>query len=596
MKTIIRAGLTSRYIGILILAIIYITNLSDVNGNKLDNMSGLLLSLNFDEGTADYSKGNMVYGKGLKGNGLDLQKSKSIPQIDKIEQNIFSAGRDFSVSVWVKSTGKNYEPAVILSNADFSKRKMGIYGPRRFNKGMTLYSQNGAWGWNIGNGRLHYNYEPIVEDQPINDHKWHNLVFTHNSSKKEVRLYYNGINRAVLSIGDLDGQDFASNLPLRIGGDENVSPGDKTFSGMIDDLQVWNRTITPEDVKGVYSKYFTLAAEPELVSDEFTVVNWNIWHGGTHFTKEKDGFDGIERTIKLIQKADADIVLMQETYGAGSKISSGLGYYYYEACSTIGAVWGANLSVMSRYPIEDAFMVEQRTNYGKNAAFNNGGAIVRLSKDKKAAVLSNWYNRGKPQDLDLVLQAWSGLHENADSIPVIYGGDYNSYSHLDDGAGKSGHSKLMADAGFTDSFRQLHPDVDKFPGGTIGSSGRDRIDYIYYKGKTLKAVHSGPIVPDFKGSGDRTPGYPSDHLGLVTRFRFESNKAIETPIVEYKFDGDLLSSSKSISGQVKRPSSFGSAGISIRPLCCYSRVKTTTEKELINELLLILKFDKMNLK
>ena len=144
--------------------------------------------------------------------------------------------------------------------------------------------------------------------------------------------------------------------------------------------------------------------EPELKSETLTVVNWNIWHGGTHYTKEKDGFDGIERTIELIQKSGADIVLMQETYGAGSRISSGLGFYYYEASSTIGAVWGANISVMSRFPIEDAYMIEEPSNYGLNYAFNNGGAKIRLSDELSVIAFSNWYNSKKWEDLEGALK------------------------------------------------------------------------------------------------------------------------------------------------------------------------------------------------
>ncbi len=158
--------------------------------------------------------------------------------------------------------------------------------------------------------------------------------------------------------------------------------------------------------------------------------------------------------------------------------------------------------------------------------------------------------------MDVVLKAWSSINENADTVPVIHGGDYNSASHLDDGIGKSGHSKLMADAGFVDSFRQLHPDVEKYPGSSIGSSGKDRIDYIYYKGTKLNAIKTDPIVREFKGSGQRTPGYPSDHLGVVTRFKFESDTPAKLPIVGFKFDGDVSSSTASIKADVRRPSSF----------------------------------------
>jgi len=482
----------------------------------------LLFSLDFDEKnfTSIQGRSPVVYDEGIEGKGLDLAGSRAIPPLQNTELNWFSKSRDFSVSLWINTNQKTSGPAIIVSNADFSLEDAGIYGERRTNKGITLYGNNGAWGWNIGNGGLHYNYEPIETDQPIADNKWHHLAFTFHAKLKEVRLFYDGINKAVLHVGDLDERDFISDLPLRIGGDEQVSPGYRSFPGVIDEFQVWGSVLSPEYIKAEYEEYFTAAVEPELKTDTFTVVDWNIWHGGTHFTKEENGFDGIERITELIRKAGADIVLMQETYGAGSRISSSLGYYYYEASSTVGAVWGANLSVMSRFPIEDAYMVEKRGNYGNNYAFNNGGVKVRFSERQSVIAFSNWYNGSKPEDLDAVLKTWSGLIANSDQIPIVTGGDFNSKSHLDDGEGRSGHSKLMAGAGFIDSFRELHPDAAKYPGYSNGGAS-SRIDYIYYKGKGISAVESGPIVPNFNGREDRTPGYPSDHLGIVTKFRIQ---------------------------------------------------------------------------
>jgi len=482
----------------------------------------LLLSVDFDKSwKSEFSEeiaSEMAFSEGIKGKGLDLKNSTIVPTLKNADSTWLSNNQDFSVSVWVRSSKAIADTTIILSNSDFSKKDAGIYGQRRTNKGITLYSFDGGWGWNIGNGKLHYLYEPVVKDQPISDDKWHLLAFTHNASLKEIRLFYNGINKAVLHIGDLDNSDFMCKAPFRIGGDINGPSSYKSFNGTIDELQVWGETLSQQNIKDEFNKYRKVVDEPELGDGVLTVVNWNIWHGGTHYTKEKDGFDGIERTTELIKLAGADIVLMQETYGAGSQISSNLDFYYYEAGSTIGAVWGANLSVMSRFPLENAYMVEEPSNYGKNYAFNYGGVQIRLSKDKSVIAFSNWYNRGKPEDLDGALKAWGALIDNSDSIPIIFGGDFNSVSHLDDGEGKSGHSLLMENAGFTDSFRSLYPDVAKYPGYSFNTS-KARIDYIYYKGKDLKLVDVRPIVPDFKGKGNRTPGYPSDHLGIVAKFK-----------------------------------------------------------------------------
>lgn len=482
----------------------------------------LLLSLNFDINKklfyAEVPGNKLEFSEGIKGKGLFLGGSHFNSTFKNVDTTLFSNDKDFSVAVWVKSSEIIPDTTIILSNSDFRKMDMGIYGKRRTNKGITLYAANGAWGWNIGNGHLHYLYEPISKDQPIADNQWHHLAFTYNSHLKEVRLFYDGINKAVLKVGDLDGRNFRSSLPLQIGSIAKNSPLYKSFNGTIDELNIWATILSKNEIASVYTKYRKLIVEPELEKDFFTVVNWNIWHGGTHFTKEKDGFDGIERITELIEKAGADIVLMQETYGAGSQISSSLGFYYYEASSTIGAVWGANLSVMSRYPIEDAFMIEERSNYGKNYAFNNGGAKIRLAEDRSVIAFSNWYNGRKPEDLEGALTAWSNLIDDAENIPIVYGGDFNSVSHLDDGEGKSGHSRLMTEAGFIDTYRELFPDAKSHPGYTAGRF-EDRIDYIYYRGTKLDLLEAGPIVPNFKGKEDKTPGYPSDHLGIVARFK-----------------------------------------------------------------------------
>lgn len=490
--------------------------LSNVNAQS-ENRE--LLSLSFEPNETynlSDSDSELKYKKGIQGRGLDLVNSGNLPSLKGLGTDWFSNSKDFSISLWVKSVQIITDTTIILSNADFTKKDMGIYKKRRINPGFTLYCSNGSWGWNLGNGNAHYNYEPIVQDQPIVDSLWHQLVFTYNASRKEVRLFYDGINRAVLSIGDLSNKDFASHLPLMIGRDASESAY-KSFQGVVDQVVISETALSENQVKKAFKKHGIVKKEPKMNDDVLTVLNWNIWHGGSHFLKERDGFDGVERIIEMIKKSDADIVMMQETYGAGSKISSSLGFYYYEASSTIGAVWGANISVMSRLPIEDVYMIEERSNYGKNYAFNNGGAKIRLSKNKKIIAFSNWYNGRKPEDLEGALEGWAKLVDNADNIPIVWAGDFNSVSHLDDGVGKSGHSKLMTNAGFKDSYRELFPDAEKYPCYSAPRN-EDKIDFIYYKGARLELIEAGKIIEHFKGKN--TPEYPSDHLGLTSKFKF----------------------------------------------------------------------------
>ncbi|HUX95211.1 MAG TPA: LamG-like jellyroll fold domain-containing protein [Bacteroidales bacterium] len=489
-------------------------------GLEIDNNNNLL-SISFDRKRElhELSENPPSLCQGISKKGIDLTGHyiEFLPEV--IDGELFSSYHDFTVSVWLKSDNYDEDTCVILSSSDFEKMNAGIYGERRLSKGITLYSFNGRWGWNIGNGRVHYLYEPVYKDQPLSDGGWHNLSFTHDAEKKEIRLYYDGINKCILHIGDMDESDFQANLPLHLGEQKDAISGCESFKGIVDELNIWSAALASEDIKQLVKGKLDVKDEPELLTDTFTILDWNIWHGGTHFTLEEDGFDGIKRIIELIRESEADIVLMQETYGAGSEISSSLGFYYYEASSTIGAVWGANLSVMSRYPFEDAYMVEKKSNYGNNYAFNNGGAKIKLTDKKKIIAFSNWYNGGKPEDLEGVLNAWSTLISNSDHIPLIFGGDYNSESHLDDGIGESGHSKLMSEAGFVDALRKIYPDPEEYPGFS-SPRGTGRIDYIYFKGQNLHLIDYKPIILDFKGRDGKTPGYPSDHLGIISTFKF----------------------------------------------------------------------------
>ena len=105
-------------------------------------------------------------------------------------------------------------------------------------------------------------------------------------------------------------------------------------------------------------------------------------------------------------------------------------------------------------------------------------------------------------------------------------------------------TKSLTDAGFKDAYRELHPDVLRFPGFTYPSYNadvpsekitwapkadeRDRIDFIFYKGKGLKAVSAKVFGPDScvcrsKPQAD-LPGepvvkplgvWPTDHKGVI---------------------------------------------------------------------------------
>jgi len=102
---------------------------------------------------------------------------------------------------------------------------------------------------------------------------------------------------------------------------------------------------------------FASGEDPTSESD-FSVMTWNIWHGG----REDGEKVGPQRVIKVIKNSRADIIAMQETYGSGELISEALGFNFLPR--------GTNVSIMSRFPILEDISVFHE--------FKCVGAIIQL--------------------------------------------------------------------------------------------------------------------------------------------------------------------------------------------------------------------------
>lgn len=266
----------------------------------------------------------------------------------------------------------------------------------------------------------------------------------------------------------------------------------------MDELSIWDRVLSPDEVRDSYAEHFEPADAP--LAEEISTLTagaWNIWHGGQHFTPEADGWDSRERVAEVIAGSGVDVVMMQETYSSGDFIAAELGYYFATTVDWDYLNQGANISVLSRYPITDVHVPE-------NSPFNNVGVRVELSRTQDIHVMSNWYGMGQFSD---VVNFHQGRFAASETIPVLFGGDFNAIPHTD--GGDSPASVALIDSGFTDAFRSLRPDVGDWPGATH-HSGR-RIDQLYYRGSGLTNTATRVIsMWDW--------GFPSDHFLIHAAF------------------------------------------------------------------------------
>ena len=271
--------------------------------------------------------------------------------------------------------------------------------------------------------------------------------------------------------------------------------------------------------------------QPESLS----VMTWNIWHGGLHGDKSVDFEQDTSNTanvLKVILQESPDVLFMQETYCCGMDIAREAGYSY----SWRGS---SNLSIHSKYPIVDTIHLFR--------PFNSHAVVIDV-KGEKFLCVNVWlhYLPDSFQDMKTmspdsliagegptrlseitaILQSIDSL-ETVLNLPVIVGGDFNSGSHLDwVESTKEAHygkvvewpvSKLMQDRGFTDSFREVHPDPTNTLEGTWGFLGddiiSDRIDFIYYRGAKLSTTFSKIVMDDPPGGF-----FNSDHRAILSVF------------------------------------------------------------------------------
>lgn len=318
---------------------------------------------------------------------------------------------------------------------------------------------------------------------------------------------------------------------------------------------------------------------------EFTVLQWNVWQEGTMVS---GGYDAI---VNEIVRLKPDFVTFSEVRNynksnfsarmLASLKEKGLHYYSFYSYDT---------GLLSKHPITDSLTV-----FPENG---DHGSIYKLTSSvngHKVAVYtahldylncayynvrgydgSTWKEIPVPASVEDILEVNVASQRDdaiksfiaeakkdlADGYSVIVGGDFNEPSHRDwieKNKNLYDHngfvipwtvSTLLEDAGFVDSYRKIYPNPLTHPGFTYPSDNplkepgkltwapkadeRDRIDFIFYQGKGLKAEKAAIFGP--RGSIVRNERvletskdlfllpegvWPTDHKGLLVTFKIK---------------------------------------------------------------------------
>jgi endonuclease/exonuclease/phosphatase family metal-dependent hydrolase len=275
------------------------------------------------------------------------------------------------------------------------------------------------------------------------------------------------------------------------------------------------------------------------------VMSFNIQYGAYYST--------IDAVVKAIERADADVVGLQEAFGKTRQIARLLGWYA-----------SPRMHLVSRFPIVHPD--------GSRVAGSPGGRIPEgawaylLLGDGAVAAIAQTHTPWWPSGMYAMLQGedkaevlarergkldWTQPHLEAvagpiaEGVPTFFVGDLNTPSHLDwtqEAVDELGWQPptldppgeryvvewpvtvAMEDAGFTDTYRAMHPDPVVDPGFTycvrfFPACGRwdtwDRIDYVYSAGP-VDIVRSQVVGEGGQFTDIRSRPWPTDHRAVVS--------------------------------------------------------------------------------
>lgn len=242
-------------------------------------------------------------------------------------------------------------------------------------------------------------------------------------------------------------------------------------------------------------------------------------------------YSGDHSTDRVIRRLDADVVGVLESYERLPEIARRTGYEYYNA----------SLQLLSRYPIlepsgADGLHALVEVAPGQVVPFFNehldyvawGPRALRHGDSTEEVIHSE--NEVRTSALERPIEAMGELLDQG--YPVILTGDLNEPSSLDYTAETAAErkwidkpvawpvSEALLDLGFSDSYREIHPDPVADPGLTQASS-HERIDYVYAAGpaRTLDSKLVGE--PGGEDVDIEQSPWTSDHRAVLSSLEVE---------------------------------------------------------------------------
>jgi len=263
------------------------TNIAPVSSNIVSSppLPGLAGYWDFDEGSGQTAVDKTGNGNnGILSSGVQRTSGKigSGVQFDDVNDYVKVSNRtginfsnDFTIAMWINASDwKSGEPLFsnglvrIFHRGDFAGDV--VY----FLIKITSKESPGDSSWNGWAG--------VKTSQPLSENNWHSLIAV--KSGNNMTMYLNGVKSGDVDV--LAGYSTDNSGPgnLFIGGN-----GGTNFNGIIDEVKLWNRALTADEVQNAYPYPPMLLPIGNMTVNEesslrFTVVATDIYDSNLSYS------------------------------------------------------------------------------------------------------------------------------------------------------------------------------------------------------------------------------------------------------------------------------------------------------------------------
>ncbi|CAD5218140.1 unnamed protein product [Bursaphelenchus okinawaensis] len=297
------------------------------------------------------------------------------------------------------------------------------------------------------------------------------------------------------------------------------------------------------------------------VGTHLRIMTFNTWNMGRYV------HDGRQKIAKHIKLNNVDVVGLQEVR-ATEEIEEVVKHLNTDSTETWSYIYYGNCAIVTKHTINLKSVAKTTSGvgvqilldskrklmlYSLHMAYTNYAPYALMYRQSNVKALldygecSDQHCRcGNAKDL-VKSQEFQDALGRTKTEPLFVLGDFNSPSHLDYAENLKhlhyGYSYqfpstfiIQNATGMVDSYRELYPDVEKYPGASWSTVNvvmntvdfnymirepQDRIDFILYKSSSVKAVKSGRYAGDFVTYPKDIVNndWPSDHYAYISEFK-----------------------------------------------------------------------------